>query len=246
VDGEQSKTFLEPPAKRTRTELEATTVVAPSMSASRSPTPRVPTRESSARAKSVIRHRVQRSSSDMVLESEDQAPQTPQPDTGAADKKKNDDSNPLSLDQQPFTKPQTRALATGSHEEQVIEDVPMPPIQNLSLTSPKIKPNPFTACRIPLYSPGALPGFVRSTVIPDVGPLSLDAPAFGHPLGDVSTAVLQTPDHKTYVFSAAEIRTLVASRGSDEDSGPSKLVFNLDWGAMNRITKWRNFKAGQG
>ena len=239
VDGERSEMFLEPPAKRIRTESEATTIITPSMSTSRPVTPGAPT----ATLSLSVTHRVQRSSSDMIIESEDEASPTSPLDNRAADEKTNDDNNPPSLEQQLFTEPQSGALA---RKEQVIEETPMPPIQDLSLTSPEIRPNPFAACRIPLYPPGALPEFLRPTVIPDVGRLSLLAPAVGHPLNSVSTTALQTPDQRTYVFSAADIHTLVASRGSDEDSGPNKLVFNLDWGSMNGITKWRNFKVGQG
>jgi hypothetical protein len=127
----------------------------------------------------------------------------------------------------------------------------MPPIQDLSIASPQVKPNPFSAFRVSLNPPATLHPSVQPALIADFGRPSLHPPAFGHTRIGASTAGLQvpqqeTPMKKTYVFSAAEIRTLVATRGSDEGSGPHKLVFYLDWSVIKGITKWRNFKADQG
>ena len=244
----QGRTSPEPPVKRIRTESEATTATNPS-------TPRPATRGLPDSTISVpkslwVPHGIQRSNSDMILDSEDEAPSPPRPDKEAADKRAiHNDSFPLS-EQQSLTVPRAETLAGVSHERQMPEET-MPSIQGLSLASPEFKANPFTAFRTPLHSPGALPPFVSSTVSPNLGRLSFCPPVAGHTLNSNFTADPQaTPQEtsiqQTYIFSAAEIRTLVASRGSDEGSGPNKLVFYLDWGVVNRIVRWRNFKAGQG
>ena len=189
-----------------------------------------------------IARRIQRSASDMVLESDDEASPPPRPDKGAAGRGTDCDDTPSLSEQQPFAEPQTETLGVESHREQVTEET-MPPIHDLSLASPKFKPNPFTAFKMTLHPPGGRSPFVSSAAIPDFGRLP------PHPPVSTSTAgpqvlLQETPPQKTYVFSAAEIRTLVASRGSDGDSG--KLVFYLDWNVIKGITNWRNFKAGQG
>lgn len=127
----------------------------------------------------------------------------------------------------------------------------MSPAQDLPPVSPETKSNPFTASRIFLCSPVALPPPARATVVPDVGRIPLHPPTTHDTLGVCPTVTSQASQQesqtrKTYIFSPAEIRTLVASRGSDEGSGPNKLVFPLDWNFINGITKWRNYKAGQG
>ena len=148
-------------------------------------------------------------------------------------------------DQGDSTQTSERELSAGTtsgqaelREEWAVGETPIPPAQDLSLASSGTEVNPFTESRMFLHPP-------------DVGrPLSHSPVAYGAP-GRGSTIVSQTPPpepptQKAYSFSAAEIRTLVASRGSDESSRPNKLVFYLEWGVMNRIIKWRNFKAGQG
>jgi hypothetical protein len=226
VGGEQSRTSQEPPAKRVRMEPEVDTTVAPSMPTPRAAIPGAATSGPSDLVTSPLR--------------------SLSPDRVAMDEESNYGNNPPSFNQQPFVKPQTEAIAVGSRETQVVGDTSMPPIEDLSLAPSEIKPNPFTASRISLQPLGVFPPLGRSTVIQDVEHLSLPAVTVDDARGSVSVATLQEPPQETYVFSAAEIRTLVASRGSDEDSCPNKFVFNLDWGLINGITRWRNFKAGQG
>jgi hypothetical protein len=253
VGGEQGRTSPEPPAKRTRTESEATTVINPSTP--RAATPGAVTSGPSGSTISAPRslevsHGLQRSNSDMILDSEDEASPPPQPDKGAADKRTDYNISFPPFKQQPFAIPQTEAVARVTQERQVPEET-MPSIQDLSLAPPEVKPNPFTSFRILLHPPDALPPFVPSTTIPDLGHLSTRPSAVGHgptnnPAADLQAPLQETPTHNTYTFSAAEIRTLVASRGSDEGSGPNKLEFFLDWDVLNGVVKWRNFKAGQG
>ena len=198
---------------------------------------------------------VQRSSSDMILESDSEATPTPPSGKEATGEDAIRDDGAPSFKQRPLaetgSEPETKNRTTESHEKQVTQETPMPPVQDLSLTSPETKPNPFTASRIFLRPSGALPPLLRATAIPDVGHLSLYSPAVldarnrGSAVGSPAPRQ-ESPTRQNYIFSAAEIRTLVASRGSDEGSGPNKLVFSLDWGFMNGIIKWRNFKAGQG
>lgn len=241
-DVEQSRIFLEPPTKRVRIEPEVTTAMAPSISASTcgpsSQNPEIPGTWSS----SVSRKR-QRSSSDMILESETEASPSPWPDNGAANEKVNCDDSPRPSERQPLVESRADTPAVGKLQ---VEEIPMPPIQCLSLASPEIKPNPFTACKAHLYSPSFLSRVALSIMTQEVGRISLHTPSIDYARGNAFVGTSRTPVNSTYAFSAAEIRTLVALRGSDEDCGQNKLVFNLDWGAMNGITKWRNFKAGQG
>jgi len=127
----------------------------------------------------------------------------------------------------------------------------MPLVQDPSLVSPGTKRNPFTEIRTFLQPQRGLPSLVRSTAISDVGRLSLHSPTVYDALTRDSAVTSHAPRQKstmrkTYIFSATDIRTLVASRGSEEGSGPNKLAFYLDWSIMNGITKWRNFKSGQG
>ena len=245
VGGEKSGTSPEPPAKRIRAESDAAATT--SMSISQTATPGVQRRGPSGPVTRAtwslpVAHKIQRSNSDMILESENETSPTPQPDRGVADTKANHDQSPPAPEQQLFTRLPTEAPAMEPCETEAAE-TSMPPIQDLSLASSDIKPNPFTMCNISLCPP-APP--VRSSAIPDVERRLICAPAVDHTWGGAFTATPQMPAKKPYIFSAAEIRTLVALRGSDEGFGPNKLVFNLDWGAMNGITKWRNFKAGQG
>lgn len=246
MGGEQGRTPMEPPAKRIRTELGATTVLAPSMQSSPAATPGAlicgPLDPLKSMPWSLMTPTIQRSSSDMILESDTEATPAPRSDKGVADEDAIYDNAVPPFEQHPVPE---------SGPELQMEATPMPPVQDLSLVSPETKPNPFAESMIFLRPPGALPPFVRATMIPDVGSLSL----YPHSAYDIhtrsSTIASQAPcqeypTQQTYVFSAADIRTLVASRGSDEGSGPNKLVFSLDWGFMNGITKWRNFKAGQG
>lgn len=240
MGGEQDGTFSEPPIKRIRAESEATTVITPSTSqaATREAATHCPSDSATPIAKSSwVTHRIQRSSSDMVLSSENEA-SPPRPDEKVVDKKTDQDNGLPSL------KLQTSTLAAESHEKKMTEET-MPPIQDLSLLSPK--PNPFTACRISFHHPGALLPFLTLTIIPDFGRLSCHPPVVGHTRSRSPTAGPQLPEiQKQYMFSAAEIHTLVASRGSDEESSSNKLVFYLDWTVMKGISKWRNFTAGQG
>ena len=190
----------------------------------------------------------------MILESDTEATPAPWSDKGAADENTIHDGGLSSLECQPApescSEPHSENPSAEPCEKKVTEETPMPPVQDLSLVSPETKPNPFTASRLPLRPPGAPPPFVQATMIPDVGLLSLYPPAARRAhIGSAVTSQVprqESPTRQTYIFSAAEIRTLVASRGSDEGSGPNKLVFPLDWDFMNGITKWRNFKAGQG
>ena len=188
----------------------------------------------------------------MIIESDDETAPSPK---GAVDE------STVYDDDGPFSEQQSLAEtglelgveipAVEVHEEQGTDETPMPPVQDLSLVLPETKPNPFTACKNFLCSPPTSPPLVRTTVTPDVGCLSFRPPAFRDAHGEWSTITSQvgrqeSPTRKAYIFSSAEIRTLVASRGSDEGAGPNKLVFSLDWKFINGIVKWRNFKAGQG
>jgi len=228
--------------------------MAPSMPTSGAATPGAPTRCPSGPAhwSSSVTHKMQRSSSDMILESDNGAT-SPRPGKGAGENTVRGDGLP-SPEQQPpaqsASEPQTENPEVGSHENQVME-TPVPPVQDLSLAPPETKQNPFTPSKIFLHSPRTLSPLVRSTITPDVGHLSLYSPAVHDARSRDSTVASQTPrqgspTQKAYIFSAANIRTLVAARGSDEGSGPNNFVFCLDWDLMNGITKWRNFKAGQG
>ena len=238
VSKEQCRTSTEPPIKRVRTESEVTTVIAPSPS--RAVTPGAATRGPSDSAIPVSTRGIQRSSSDMILGSENEASPPPRRDVRAADKRTDGNSGLSSSGQQPLTESQTETLGAESHGVQVTEET-MPPIQDLSLASPTIRPNPFTACRIPFHPRGPLLPSVPPTAIPDVGRFLLHPLALDHTRGGTSTIGPQVQ----YIFSAAEVRTLVASRGSDECSGPNKLAFYLDWSVLSGVAKWRNFKAGQ-
>ena len=190
----------------------------------------------------------------MILESDTETTPSPLSGKTAADMDAIHDDGMSSSEQRPpiraIPEPQGETPEVGSHENQVAE-IPIPPVPNLSPASPQTKPNPFTASKIFIHPPGALPPHVRSTVLPDIACLSLHPFAVHDTRGRGSTVASQAPGQESptqtiYVFSAAEIHTLVASRGSDEGSGPNNLAFHLDWGLMNGISKWRNFKAGQG
>lgn len=225
--------------------------MAPSMPTSRAATPGAPARcpsDTAPRSLSVT-HRMQRSSSDMILDSDNEVTPPPRLGKGAGEDPIRGNDGPPPEQQPPAqitSEPQTGILEVEPHENQAMETL-MPPVQDLSLASPETKPNPFTASKIFLHSPGALSPLVRSITIPDVGHLSLHSPAVHDAHSRDSTVASQwSPTQKTYIFSAADIRTLVAARGSDEGSGPNNLAFSLDWDLMNGITKWRNFKAGQG
>ena len=252
MSGERSGSPAEPPVKRVRVELEANKT--PSRSTSPAVTPAAvasgpPNPVSSLNCGLPVTHGIQRSSSDMILDSEDEATPPPRP---YADKRVDEevyDNSPPPAEQQHLSDPHTETLP-AKLVEKPLADTPMPPIQELSIASPETKPNPFATSRLFIHPPGSLPLLVRSTVITDVGCLSLHSPTVHNTRNGVSTPLQapqqEPPVQKTYVLSAAEIRTLVASRGSDEDSGPNKLVFYLDWDLTKGIIKWRNFKAGQG
>jgi len=127
----------------------------------------------------------------------------------------------------------------------------MPLAQGPSLASLGPKQNPFTEIRTFLHPRRAPPSLIRSTTIPDVGCLLLHSPIVYDALNRDSEVTphaqrQKSSMRKTYIFSATEIRTLVASRGPEEGSSPRKLTFYLDLSIMNGITKWRNFKSGQG
>ena len=303
MGGERSATPLEPPAKRIRTEPEATPTIPPSTPTSRATTPGIQTLGPPASATPSPRsvsatHDMQRSSSDMILDSDGEttAPRSvngtmdenmvrdndvPSPErqplaepileseeenpvVESHDEQVTEEDTPMpsvrdndvpSPERQPLAEyglePQKENPTVESQDEQVTEDTPMPSVQDPSPVSRETTPNPFTASRIFLCSPVAPPPLARVTVVPDVGHLSFHPPPFHDTRGGFSTATSQTPQQesptqKSYIFSPAEVRTLVASRGSDEGSGPNKLVFPLDWNFMNGITKWRNHKAGQG
>lgn len=257
ADGERGEAALEPPAKRVRTGLEAATVVAPTPT-SRAATPRAmthgpPDPVTPVPGSLLTTHSMQWSSSDMILESDNEATPPPLSDEGTADEGTIRGSG-VPCYERPLTGttpgPQMENPTVKSHEEQVTEEAPTPPVQDLSPVSPEAKPNPFMANRIFLHPSGVSSPLVRSTVVRDIGDLSL-SPTIGDSHSRGSTMALQTlrqepTTQRSYTFSAAEIRTLVASRGSDEGSGPNKLVFYLDLGLMGGITRWRNFKAGQG
>jgi hypothetical protein len=241
MGGKPNRTSLEPPSKRVRTESESATAMGPL-----TPTPPgTPTHGSSSPATPIpgnlpAARNIQRSNSDMILESDDETT----PPSGAL----HPEQLPLA---EPSSESQTANPVVEPYEKQVAEETPMPPVQDLSLASPETRPNPFAASGILLHTPHALPSFVRATGIPDVGRLSLHSPALHDgrsraPMVASHASWEESPTQRAYIFSAAEIRTLVASRGSDEGSGPNKLTVNLDWGYVNGITKWRNFKAGQG
>lgn len=257
MDGGRSGTSLEPLPKRIRMETETTTTMTPSIPTPRAATPEVLTRGPSgpvtpAPQSLSATHGMQRSSSDMILDSDNETSPAP----GLAKETPNEnmahDNHVPSSEQQPLAEPslepQTENPAAES-PRQVMEETPMPPVQGLSLVSPEMKSNPFTASKIFLCS--SVAPLVRATIVPDVGSLSLHSPLVHDTRDGYSTVASQasqqgSPTRKSYIFSPAEIRTLVASRGSDEGSGPNKLVFPLDWNSMNGITKWRNYKAGQG
>jgi hypothetical protein len=253
MSGERSGSPAEPPVERVRVELEANTT--PSRSISRVVTPAavtsgLPDPVSSLDRVLSVTHKIQRASSDMILDSDDEVTPLSRPDADKGPDEEAYDNSPPPAEQQQLSDPHGETL-TAEPGENPLADTPMPPIQELSITSPETKPNPFTASKLLIHPPGSLPLLVGSTVITEVGCLSLNSPAVNNTRNGVSTTPLQAPQQepptqKTYVLSAAEIRTLVASRGSDEDSGPNKLVFYLDWDLMKDIIKWRNFKAGQG
>ena len=236
---EQGRTSLGTLAKRIRrTESGDTTTAVPSMT-SRASTPEVSTWGLSDSTTSVSRslsvaHRIQRSSIDMIIEPDGVT--IPPSDERAVDQNTNQGDSTQSSEQEPSA--ETISDQTELREVQTMGETPIPPVQDLSLASPGTKVNPFTESRMFLHPP-------------DVGHLShhpsvvYDAPGRGSMVVS-QTPAQESPTQKVYSFSAAEIRTLVASRGSDESSHPNKLVFYLDWGVMNRITKWRNYKAGQG
>ena len=229
------------------------------MSTSRAATPEAPTLEppgpiTSTLSSLSVTHRIQRSSSDMILESDTEVPPPSGSYKGVADENMilNDGA------QQPKRKPRTEptpepqiVTPTGDfHEKQMVGETPMPLVRNSPLTS-LTKRNPFTESRTFLNPQYALPSLARSTAIPDVGSLSLHSPTVYGALNRDSAVTSHAPQEKssmrkTYIFSATEIRTLVASRGSEEGFGPNKLGFYLDLSIMNGITKWRNFKSGQG
>ena len=194
----------------------------------------------------------------MILEPDNEATPPPGSDKGVADENAIRDDGAQSSERNPpgdtASEPYTGTPIVELHEKQAIGEMvtSMPPAQGLSPASPGTKPNPFTESRMLLRPSDVLPSLVRSTVIPDVGRLSLYSPAVRDALNRSSTALAsqalrqESPTQKAYIFSATEIRTLVASRGSDEGSSPNKFVFYLDWGFMSGISKWRNFKSGQG
>lgn len=229
------------------------------MSTLQAATPEVSARDPSGSIASVTSatHGIQRPSSDTILEPDNEATPFPSSDNGTADENVVHDDGAQSSEQNPpaetTSEHQTETPTVEFHENQVMGETgtPVPSVRDLSSASPGTKPNPFTKTRI-FLPPDMFPSLVRSTVVPDVGRLSLHSPAVHDGPSKGSTALalqvlLQEPStQKAYVFSAAEIRTLVASRGSDEDSGPNNLEFYLDWGLMGGISKWRNFKAGQG
>lgn len=228
----------------------ATTMMAPSTSISRASTPEASPRGTSGPVipppwSSSATRRMQQSSSNMIPEADNEAISPYISDKGAVDENTIHDDGAQPSEQDPpaetASEPRTETPAVEFHENQVMGETQVPSVQDPSLASPVTKPNPFTESRIFLRTPDAL---VRSTVIPDVRCLSFHSPTIHDALS--STIASQTPAQKPYVFSAVEIRTLVASRGSDEGSGPNKLVFYLDRGLTNGISKWRNFKAGQG
>lgn len=254
----RSRTSLEPPTKRARrTESEPTTVMAPSTSTSQAATPEVSARDPSGSITSVpsVTHGIQRPSGDTTLEPDNTATPPPSSDNGVADENVIHDDGAQSSEQNPpaetTSEPQAEIPTLDFHENRVVGETgtPVPSVRDPSSASPEMKQNPFTKSRIFLLPPDMFPSLVRSAVVPDLGRLSLHSPAVrdGPSQGSTTLALLrESTTQKTYVFSAAEIRTLVASRGSDEGSGPNKLVFYLDWGLMGGISKWRNFKAGQG
>ena len=259
VGEERSRTPLEPLAKRVRrTESGVTTITVQSVSNPRTPTLEPPSRSPFCPTTSdpwslSVAHETRRSSSDMILESDNGA--TPPPSSekeGAAGENTIHDNDTLFSERKPFaeTTSELRAETPTAEfrENRVTEEAPMLPVQDLYLASPGMEPNPFTETRTFLCPRGLLPQPMRSAMIPDVGRLSLHSPTVYDAHSTVASQAPRqgSPTQKAYIFSAAEIRTLVASRGSDEGSSPNKLVFSLDWGFMNGITKWRNFKAGQG
>lgn len=248
---------MEPPTKRARrTESELTTVMAPSMSTSQATTPEVSVRDPSGSITSVpsTTHGIKRRCGDTILEPDNAATPPPSSDNGAADENAIRDDGAQSSKQNPPAEAASEPLAetptVDSHENQVMGETgtPVPSVRDPSSASPGMKQNPFTKSRIFLLPLDMFPSLVRSTAVPDVGRLSLRSPAVrdGPSQGSTLALLQESPTQKAYVFSAAEIRTLVASRGSDEGSGPNRLVFYLDWGLMGGISKWRNFKAGQG
>jgi hypothetical protein len=233
-------------------------VIAPSIPTSRAATLEISARDPSGPMTPVplVTHGIQRPGSDMISDNEATPPADS--DKGAADEDMIHYGGAQSSEQNPpaetASEPQIETPTVAFHEKQAMgeTETPIHPAQDPSLTSLGTKPNPFTGSRMFLCPLDVLPSLVRSTVIPDVGRLSLHSPAVHDALSRGSTALAsqalrqESPTQKSYVFSAAEIRTLVASRGSDEGSGPNKLVFYLDWGLMGGISKWRNFRAGQG
>ena len=228
------------------------------MPTSRAATPEVLTLEPSGPITSMswslsVTPRIQRSSSDMILESDTEATPPPGSDKGVLGENTVLDVKPPEREPptEPTSEPQTEISTVDFHEKQMMGETPIPPVQDPSLASPRTKRNPFTESRTFLHPPCTLPPLVRSTAIPDVGRLSLHSPTVYDALNRDSTVASRIPRQKssvqkTYIFSAAEIRTLVALRGSDEGSGLNKLEFYLDLGLMSGITKWRNFKSGQG
>ena len=241
VGGERNSTSSEPPVG---TDAEVTTVVAPLTPPTVTPTVATcgpPDSATSVPSSLWVTHGIQRSTSDMMLESENEASSSPQPDKRAAEKRTYHHGSLPSLEPPPPAELQTETLAADPHEGRVIEET-MPPIQDISLASPGAKPNPFATLRIPIHPTGPFPPFVRSPTHPPAASrasTSTPTPAPQVPLQE-------TPKQRVYSFSAVEIRTLVAARGSDEGSGPNQLVFCLDWDIINGIVKWRSFKAGQG
>ena len=257
-DGER-RTSLEPPVKRIRTESKDAATISLSTPTPPVATPGLLTRSPSSSVSPVLRglsatHGMQRSSSDMILDSDNET--TPAPSAkGTTDEGTVHGNYAPSSEQSPLAKPyleqRTEDPAVESHEERMMEESPMPPAQDLLPVSHETKSNPFTASRISLCSPVSLSPPARATVVPDVGRLPHYPPTIHDTRGVCPTVAAQasrqeSQTRKTYIFSPAEIRTLVASRGSDEGSGPNKLVFPLDWNFVNGITKWRNYKAGQG
>ena len=199
-----------------------------------------------------VAHDTRQSSSDMILESDNGATPPPSSDKGAVDENTIHDSDALFSERKPLAETISELRAETPtvefRENRVMEEAPMLPVQDPYLASPGMEPNLFTETRTFLCPRGLPPQPMRSTMIPDVGRLSLHSPTVYDAHSTVASQAprQESPTQKAYIFSAAEIRTLVASRGSDEGSSPNKLVFSLDWGFMNGITKWRNFKAGQG
>ena len=241
VDEEQGRTSFGPLAKRIRRTESEDITAASSMATSRASTPAVSTHGLSNSMTPVPRtpsmtHGIQRSSIDMIIEPDDGATPPPDSDERAVDQNTDQGDDTQTSEQEPSV-----GATSGQAElrdEQTMGETPIPPVQDLSLASPRMEVNPFTESRMFLHPLDV------GRLLPH-SPVAYDVPSGGSIVVSQSPPQ-EPPTQKAYSFSAAEIRTLVASRGSDESSRPNKLVFYLDWGVMNRITKWRNFKADQG